>query len=98
MVVPGYRSAELSLSQIKVKIVAWQECKLVPTVITFLYLKKKKIQPNKKKPHQLFKTYSARHVSVYYKCQTGRIILPMFWDYYLILNFKNSLQHLIMII
>lgn len=37
MVVPGDRSAELSLSQIKVKIVALQECKIVPTVVTFLY-------------------------------------------------------------
>lgn len=41
----------------------------VPTVVTFLYLKK---QTNNKK-NTLFKTYSTRHVSAYYKCQTGRI-------------------------
>lgn len=44
MVVPGSRSAELSLSQTKVKIAALQECKLVPTVVTLLYLKEKKPQ------------------------------------------------------
>lgn len=80
MVVPGSRSAELSLSQTKVKIAVLQECKLVPTVVTLLYLKEKKHKnkPTTKTPPKLFKTYSARHVSVYYKCQTGRIILPMF--------------------
>lgn len=55
MVVPGSRSAELSLSQTKVKIAALQECKLVPTVVTLLYLKEKKNtktnQPQKHPPN-----------------------------------------------
>lgn len=58
MVVPGYRSAELSLSWTKVKIVALQECKLVPTVVTFLYFKKTNQTKNNPQTSQdlLYKT------------------------------------------